>query len=186
METSMDSKRVRDIMLPLDEYAVVPAETTLREALLALDKAQATLPADRQPHRAVLVIDQNRQIVGKVGQLGFLKALEAKYRIFKDLGTLDRAGVSPERLDAMMDDLQFWQDSISVSCQRASSMKVKHFMTPVTECIDENAPLTEAIHKIVAWQTLSVLVTRQGEVVGILRLSDLFIEIANYIKQSAD
>ena len=41
----MDRKRVGDLMLSLDEYATVPAEATIREALLALDKAVPRLDA---------------------------------------------------------------------------------------------------------------------------------------------
>jgi hypothetical protein len=59
-------------------------------------------------------------------------------------------------------------------------------MIPVTESIDENALLTEAIHRIVLWQTLSILVTRGGEVVGILRLSDLFDEISCHVCDSRE
>lgn len=186
MDGTLDSKRVKDVMLPLSEYAVVSEDATLREALLALEEAQQELPPGHQPHRAVLVVDRNKNIVGKAGQLTFLKALEPKYSVLGDLGTLASAGVTSEFVASIMDNLEFWHDSITANCLRASSMKIKDFMTPVTECIDEDAPLTEAIHKIVMWQTLSILVTRQGEVIGILRLSDVFTEIANHVRESGD
>ena len=181
MERTLDSKRVKDVMLSLSEYAVVREDATFQEALCALAKAQQELPPGRQPHRAVLVVNQDGKIVGKAGQLGFLKALEPKYGTLGDLGTLSRAGLSREFVSSIMENLRFWQDSISTNCERASSTKIRDFMTPVTECIDEDAPLTEAIHRIVVGQTLSILVTRGGEVVGILRLSDLFAEIAKYV-----
>ena len=57
-------------------------------------------------------------------------------------------------------------------------------MRPVTESIDENASLCEAIHKIVILQTLSILVKRGREVIGLLRLSDLFDEIARQMKEN--
>ncbi len=186
MDGTLDSKRVKDVMLPLSEYAVVSEDATLREALEALNEAQQGLPAGREPHRAVLVVDRNRKIVGKAGQLTFLKALEPKSSVLGDLNTLTNAGVTSESVSSMIDNIEFWQDSISANCQRAASMKIKHFMIPTTESIDENAPLIKAIHKIVLWQTLSVLVTSRGEVIGILRLSDLFTEIAASIQAADD
>ena len=90
-----------------------------------------------------------------------------------------------KRLEAIP-NLEFWQDRISANCLRAGSMKIKDLMIPATECIDEDAPLTEAIHKIVMWQTLSILVKREGEVIGILRVSDLFAEIADNIRAAGD
>lgn len=184
MGSTLDSKRVRDLMLPLSEYAVVSEDATLREALLALDAAQQQLPPDRQPHRAVLVRNQAGKIIGKAGQLTFLKALEPKYRVLGDLETMARAGVTTEFVTSIMDNLGFWQNSISASCLRAGCIRIKDFMMPVTECIDEDAFLTEAVHRIVVRQTLSILVTRHSEVVGILRLSDLFTEIASCIRES--
>ncbi len=186
MGNALDSKRVKDLMLSLNEYAVVSEDATLRDALLALDQAQRELPPGRQPHRAVLVIDRDGKVIGKAGQLTFLKALEPKYGVLGDLGTLARAGVSPEAVTSIMKHLEFWRDTISAQCTRAGSLKVKDVMVPATECIDEDAPLTEAIHKIVMWQTLSILVTRKGEVIGILRLSDLFSEIADSIRATGN
>jgi CBS domain-containing protein len=186
MDRTLDSKRVKDLMLSLSEYAVVPEDATFRDALRTLDQAQRELPPGRQPHRAVLVINREGKIVGKAGQLAFLKALEPKYSALGDLGTLARAGVSRDFVTSIMENLRFWQDSISTNCLRVSAMKIKDFMTPVTECIDEEAPLTEAIHRIVVGQTLSLLVMRHAEVVGILRLSDLFTEIANHMRETAD
>ncbi|MFH1419933.1 MAG: CBS domain-containing protein [Planctomycetota bacterium] len=186
MDDMLDSKRVKDVMLPLSEYAVVSEDATLRDALAALGEAQQGLPPEREPHRAVLVVDRNRKIVGKAGQLAFLKALEPKFSVLGDLNTLTSAGVTSESVSSMIDNLEFWQGSVSANCRRAASMKIKHFMTPAAESIDENAPLTEAIHKIVLWQTLSVLVTSRGKVIGILRLSDLFAEIAASIQATDD
>ena len=54
----METKTVKDLMLPLEEYAVVHEDATLREAMMALDQAQNRVHAGRQPHRAVLVADE--------------------------------------------------------------------------------------------------------------------------------
>jgi hypothetical protein len=52
---------------------------------------------------------------------------------------------------------------------------------PIEESVDEDETLPMAIHKIIMWQCLSVLVKRGNEVVGILRTSDLINEIENCI-----
>ena len=61
-------------------------------------------------------------------------------------------------------------------------MKAADAMHPLSESVEESASLSDAIHKIVMWQHLSLLVTRGDEVVGLIRLSDLFDEIAFRIK----
>lgn len=182
---SVRLKSIKELMLPLDDYAVVPEEATMLDALNALDEAQKRLPPGLQPHRAVLVINKDGKIVGKLGHLAFLKGLEPRYDKVGDLGTLSRVGLSPDFITSMMDNLRLWKERFADYVQRAKQTKVKEVMRPVTENIDEEAPLSEAVHKIVMYQTLSLLVSRGNKVVGILRLSDLFAEISQKIKMFA-
>ncbi|RJP73484.1 MAG: CBS domain-containing protein [Candidatus Zixiibacteriota bacterium] len=182
----MKQRGVKELMLPLDEYAVVHQEDTLLDAVLALEKSQSKLPPGLEPHRAVLVVDAQNRIVGKLGHLAFLKALEPKYSSVGDLGVLSQVGLSTEFIQSMMENMNLWKDSLEDVCRRARTTRVREVMRPVTESVDENATLGEALHKIIVWQTLSLLVTRRNEVVGILRLSDLYREVANRIKSCAE
>lgn len=182
----MDTKRVKDIMVALDDYAVVKEDATLLDALVALEQAQQRLPSDREPHRAVLVVDQQGKVVGKVGQWSFLKALEPKYQVLgEDMNRLAMAGVSDDFLSSTMEHFRFFQDKLTDLCLAAYDRKVVDIMRPVTEHIDESASLCEAIHILVMRQTLSVLVKRGHEVVGLLRLSDLFAEVTGQVKAHA-
>jgi len=120
----MESKFVRDLMLPLDEYAVVPEDATIREALFALDKAQQYVQPGKEPHRAVLVTDKSGRIIGKIGHLAFLKALEPKYNVMGDVEKLANVGVSVDLINKMMESYRFWQDDMSMVCRRAKSIQV--------------------------------------------------------------
>jgi len=171
-------------MLSIDDYAVVDEDATLLAAVNALEKAQSKLPEGKMKHRAVLIRSKNGRIIGKLGHLAFLKALEPKYSSLGDMQTLSRAGLSSEFVNSMMDTYQFWGDKMEDVCQRARNTKIKEVLHPVTENIDEDAPLSEAIHKFVMWQTLSILVTRGNEIVGILRLSDLYTELEKVVKDT--
>ena len=59
-------------------------------------------------------------------------------------------------------------------------------MQPVTESIHEDTTLQEVIEKISEWQVISVLVTRGNQVVGIIRLSDIFQELAEEVVRQSD
>lgn len=170
------------MMIPRDSFPVVRENATLLEALEVLETAQQSLPEGRQPYRAVLVVNSEGEITGKIGQLAFLKALEPKYAALGDLDQLARAGVSDEAQSLMMEHFRFFQDDIKDLCRMARMVLAKDAMHPLIESVEENASLNDALHQIVFYQTLSVLVTRQGKIVGILRLSDLFEEIAQQMK----
>jgi len=178
----MNSKKVKELMLPINDYATVDEDASLLDAVITLDEAQARVPPGLQPHRAVLVVNKQGKIIGKLGHLAFLRALEPKYNLVGDLPTLSRAGLSSSFITSMIENMRLWQTDLLDVCRQAQNVRVKDVMHPVTENIDENAAISEAIHRMVMWQTLSILVTREGKVVGILRLSDLYKEIASIIK----
>ncbi|MFC1556501.1 CBS domain-containing protein [candidate division KSB1 bacterium] len=177
----MKERLVKDLMIPVGEYATVGQGVRLIDAIRLLEERQKTVAEHRQPYRAVLVVGYDGKIVGKIGHLGFLKALEPRYNVVKDIDKLAKTGLSAEFISSMMEHFNLWRDDIFTICKQAQTIKVQDVMHHITESIDENAKLTEAIHKIVMWQTLSLLVTKNNEVVGILRLSDLFEEVSQYI-----
>jgi CBS domain-containing protein len=182
----MDTINVKDLMIPLDEYATVSQEATLYEAVLALEKAQEELDRTRYHylHRAVLVFDENRKIVGKISQLDILSALEPKYGEMGGSRSLSRAGFSPNFLKSMMEQYSLLNEPLREVCRKAANLKVKGFMyTPSAgEYLAEDASFREAIHKLVMGNHQSLLVTRGGEIIGILRLTDVFKEVFQTIK----
>jgi CBS domain-containing protein len=178
----MDAQKyVIDVMLPLEEYALVSEEDTLYDAFIALEEAQAKIPEGRQKHRAVLVLNEEKKIVGKLGHLGFLKALEPGYKNLGQLDMVSKAGLTKEFITSMMKDFDLLQDDLDEIQKKTKTIKMKDVMRPMTEQVDVNDTINEAIHKIIMWQILSCLVTKGGKVVGILRISDLFDEVSRNI-----
>lgn len=180
----MIKKQVKELMIPVAQYATVSQDATLLEAILILEQSQPKAQEHLQPYRAVLITDKHDNIIGKIGHLGFLKALEPKYYLHQDKDMISQMWVNPEAIQSMMDQLQLWQDNLEDICRRARDIRVRDVMRPITENIDEDASIIEAIHKIVMWQTLSLMVVKNNKVIGILRLSDLYTEVAQYIQES--
>ena len=178
--------RVADLMVPIDEYATVSDDATLYEAVIALEKAQEELDRKRHHylHRAILVYDKNNNICGKISQLDVLMALEPKYQEMGDMRTLSRAGFSPQFLKSMMEKFHLCDSSFSEMCTKAANKKVKDFMHTPTEGehVEQETSLCEAIHLLVMGHHQSLLVTRDGGIVGILRLTDVFKEVFQMIK----
>ncbi len=177
----MENKKVKELMIPLENYASVHLSSTLLEAAIEMRKSQDKLATGMQPIRAVLVVDDDNNIVGKVGHLAFLKALEPKYNKIIDFEKLTRAGVSTALISSISDNLRLWDEDLKSIFKRAGTIKVKDAMNSISESIDENASVTEAIHQIIVLQSLSLLVKRGANVVGILRLSDLYNEVEQSI-----
>ena len=121
----METKKIKEIMIPIENYASINQDSSLYDAILAIRKSQEKLSMGMQPIRAVLVVDNNNNVVGKMGHLAFLKALEPKYNNIIDLEKLTRAGVSSAFISSMTDNLTLWQDDLISICKRASTVIVK-------------------------------------------------------------
>lgn len=179
----MNSKQVGDLMVPLSEYATVYEDATLGEAVAALEKAQAGFGSGKHRHRAILILDKQRRIVGKVNFLAILRALEPKYdEMITDTGPW-HLGFTRKFQKAMFESLRLWQDPLDKVCKKAAKVKVKTFMAVPgeSEMIERDAPLGEAIHQLVIGHHQSLLVTQDGQVVGVLRLADAYQAVADAI-----
>ena len=176
---------VKNMMIPLSDYATVSENASMFDAVMALEKAQKEYEELHYRHRAVLVYDDQGRIVGKVSQLDLLKGLEPKYKQIDMSRQLERYGYSIDYCRSIFQQNDLWNSPLDDICAKAAGLKVKKFMhTPTNgEFVDEGKGLDEAIHQLVMGQHHSLLVTKDGEIVGILRLTDVFNRVCETIKQ---
>ena len=175
----MRNHKVKDLMIPLSDYATVSINDTLGQALKELKKAQ-TDPRFTHKHRAVLVYDDDNHIVGKLGIWEILKALEPKYLQFEHPESansfgLSRFGFSPDFLHSLVEQFGLWNESINDLVNKASSQTVKELMyTPShDEFIKYDAFVATAVHQFIIGCHQSLLVQKEDAVIGILRLADI-------------
>jgi CBS domain-containing protein len=179
---------IKDLIVPLSDYATVSRDETLYAAILALERAQAEFDQSRYRHRAILVYDENRKIVGKLSQMDIIKALDPDFAEKMEKNSLARFGISDDFLSSVLGQFDFWQRPLDVACREAGSRRVEEVMyTPTKdEYIHEDASLQEAIHRLVIGQHHSLLVNRGEEIIGVLRLTDLFASITEVMKETFD
>ncbi len=183
---------VRSMMVPLEQYATVSEEATLHEAVLVLEEAQKNYLKISQkniyPHRAILVLDEHGQVVGKVSQVDVIKALEPKYQELissKNMASMATSGFSTEFLRNMLRPYGMFSKPLDFLCQKAARVKVKELMyTPDQgEFVNVDDSMDIAVHQFIMGRHHSLLVMDDHEViVGILRLVDVFNEVASAIK----
>ena len=180
----MSTYFVRELMVPLSEYATVPAGSTLFDAVLALEKAQEEFDQTKYRHRAVLILDADEQVVGKLSQTDVLVALEPQYEDLDATGELLRYGFSTSFVRDMRKQRRLRAKPLKDICGKATKLKVEDFMQAPSEgeFIDEDASLEIAILQLVMGQHFSLLVTRDKKITGILRLTDVFGAVYHIMK----
>ena len=178
---------VKDLMVPLSEYATVTEGATLYEAVLALEKAQENFEDKhtRYRHRAILILDSSGNVIGKLSQLDVLKALEPKYQKMIQGEGLHRYGFAKEFEQSILEKFGLFASPMEDICRKAGEKNVKEFMYTPTEdeFVSEDATLELAIHQLIVGHHQSLLITQDKKIVGILRLTDVFAAVFHTMKE---
>jgi CBS domain-containing protein len=170
------TKIVKDLMVPLSEYVTVPDDATLSDAVAALKAAQTEFDQTKYRHRAILVYDKNKDVVGKISMISILRGLEPKYEDMLSDDEPIHLGFTRGFQRKMIEQLKLWDAPLAHICEKAARLKAKTFMNAPTEgeYVEADATLDEAIHLIVIGHHQSLLVTENKKVVGVLRLTDVY------------
>ena len=183
----MKSYSVKDLMVPLSEYATVTEDANLYEAVLSLEEAQEKFEDKhtRYRHRAILILDKAGQVVGKVSQLDALKALEPKYQDMIEGKGSHRFGFTKNFMKSMLDDYNLFARPLDDICRKAGEQNVQIFMSKLTEgeYVSDDTTLDVAIHQFIMGHHQSLLVTRDKKIEGVLRLSDVFAAVFHKMKE---
>lgn len=185
----MNTYTVKELMVPISEYATVKEGATLYEAVLALEKAQADYDHTKYRHRAVLVLGKENRVVGKLSHMDVLDAVQAQ--TIADSGfTFDELsdfGFSIQFASSLLNQGPLSGISLEDLCKSAAKQRVEDYMQSPTagEYVSPEASLELAIRQMVTGLHLSLLVAEADKkIVGILRLSDAFAAIFHVMKNS--
>ncbi len=175
----MENFTVKDLMVPLSEYATVAKGRSLFEAVQALERAQEEFDHTKYRHRGVLILDEAGMVIGKLSHLDALRALEPVQNQTEDLVKLSQLGFSNKFVRDIRQQRRMQAEPLKELCRRAQELKVEDFMQATAEgqCIDQEASLDLAIHQLVFGNHLSLLATEGDKIVGILRLADVFAAV---------
>jgi len=181
------TKIVKDLMVPLADYATVSEDATLYDAIIALEEAQNKFDQSRYRHRAILIYDKNRHITGKISQLDILRALEPKYDEMDNRRGMSHYGFSKKFLRTLREQFSLFDKPMEEICKKAAMLKVKNIMYTPTEgeYVNVNDSLDIAIHRLVMGHHQSLLVAKGDDIkniIGVLRKTDVFMEVCEAIK----
>jgi CheY-like chemotaxis protein len=171
-------KLAEDIMIPLSDYTTISADSTVRDAIAALEKAMRELLAtDRlmdTGHRSVVVSDANGGVAGILSPLDLINAIRPDYL----------SAPKPSMADSLQYSAMFWQGLFSSRVKEIMNKRVRVLMTDTVPVIDASANLMEAANEMVTRPARRMVVRKNGRDVGIIREQELFYEIARIISAS--
>jgi CBS domain-containing protein len=161
-------KSVKDFMIPLEDYPHIPQWFTLRQAIAIVREAAIKFEGSFEP-RAVLVFDEKYRLRGILTLLDLVKALQPEMSAPAGLKT---PGAGPQ--DLLFD---FFGPDLENQLQRP----VSDVMSPIRVTVNSNDPLALALHLMIKENLVRIPVLEGERVAGMIRLGDLFNEIAQAI-----
>lgn len=191
----MKTKKAEELMVPTSRYPSVSDKATLREALATLQVAKVHFEKlEVAAPRAVLVLNDKKRVVGRLSYWDVLRALEPKYKSMGNGRMLSQCGWSAGFVKSMVENYGLLQKPLDDACAKAANLRVRNVMTSVSEeellhyekeTVEYDALLNEVIHLFVLGNLMTLYVRKEGHIVGVIRLSDVFRMISETIIQSA-
>ena len=171
-------KMAGDIMIPLERYTRIDINSTVRDAIAALETAMREFMAtDRlmdTGHRSVVVTGSDNSVVGLLSPLDLIDAVRPEYL----------SAPKPSMADTLQYSTMFWQGLFTSRIKEIVDKPVRTFMSDSLPVIDAEANLMEVADTMVTLPARRMLVQAHGKDVGIVREQELFYEVAKIISSS--
>ena len=163
-----NDKRIKDLMIPLEDYPHIPYWFTLRQAMAIVREAAIKFEGSFEP-RAVLVFDEKYQLMGILTLRDIIKGLEPNFLKETSLVKMDPS------LTVLLGDL------LGPQMKEHSQRPVSEVMSPIQATVDGNAPIAKALYLMIKENVGLMPVIQDSKVTGMIRLSDLFNEVAKLV-----
>jgi CBS domain-containing protein len=177
-------QKVKDRMIPLENYPTVSPEATLREAALSLKTSFCELESGictEAGPRTILVVDQAGMLIGILDFKSFLETMipEIAGGLTARLSAL---GVSIAFAQADAETLDESRLGFRARVIKNAQAKVRDIMLKVRGTIDADAPLIDGMKKMFRNKIIVLPVYKSGKLVGVLRDTDLFLAVADVLE----
>lgn len=161
--------KIKNLMIPVADYETVDIDATFGDVVAVLNGSK---------HRDVLIVNKEGKFEGVLTMIDMILALEPNYKKLskKDLDTdvLNHRFVAEQ-----FKEFDLWSNPLSTLCQSAASIKVADAMYKPAdgEFLDIEADLEQGVHRYIVGVHQPIVVRDNGDIVGILRMADIFDEI---------
>jgi CBS domain-containing protein len=160
--------KVKDLMIPLEDYPHIPYWFTLRQAMAIVREASIKFEGTFEP-RAVLVFDEKYQLMGMLTLRDIIKGLEPKF--LKETALI--------KADPSLTILT--KDLFGPGIKEASQKAVSEVMSPIKVMVSAEDPIAKALFLMIKENVGMMPVMQEKKVAGMIRLSDLFKVISDVI-----
>lgn len=176
----LDDLHVRDFYVSLEKYPHVCASCSVKDAVALMHDALT----EKHKYRTVLVYDDIHQLLGYLSLRDLMHALGPDYFRRHTLGKNEEQPY-PDEISQDLTALSIiWQDEFTRKIKDAAKKPVSEVMSPLREHVKLDDPVAKCIYKMLTTDVFVLPVVQDEEVVGIIRLFDMFDIIADCLEKN--
>jgi Mg/Co/Ni transporter MgtE len=161
-------KKVKDLMIPLTDYPHIPYWFTIKQAIAIVKKASLGLEGKLEP-TILLIFDEKYQLMGSLSIKDLLRGIEQKF---------SRTG---DWMSKEWDTPVFFEGLFTAGVKEEAQKTVSEIMSPVKDTIGAEDSIIKAIYIMMEKDHTLLSVIDQGNVVGVIRLNEIFNEISKLV-----
>jgi CBS domain-containing protein len=176
-----DLKRIKEVMIPLDEFPWVTKQDTLAHAMATIEGARLEVGARMSLPRVLLVLDREGDLAGLIRRRDIMRGLEPDFLV-------NQPKHRSVRFFKMGADPLLWEMASEASLERIvnglrerSDRLVESVMRPVPTTLRPDDPFITAVYEMVTLNESAIPVEENGRVLGVVRSADVFHELAQLL-----
>jgi len=173
----IDVIRIKEIMIPIEDYPSVSPETTIHEAMAIMEQASLHVAGRRSLPRVLLVLDEQGVLKGTVRRRDIMRGLEPKYLVTQPLNY--RKKLFDVSIDPNLSQLS--PSHLVKGIREQAEKPVSTVMRPIEIGIEANDHVIKAIYEMVGYGLTLLPVVEDGNLVGIVRTVELFKELSHIV-----
>jgi predicted transcriptional regulator len=172
-----EMERIEEIMVPLDQYPSVTPDTTIRDAIIAINDASIQTHVCLSLPRSLLVIDDHHHLKGTLRRRDILRGLEPKFLQGESL--YYRKKLFDVHIDPNLSELS-WDKTMREMRTQANRL-VSEIMLPADVTINYDEHILKAVYEMTSYERSLLPVLKDKKVIGVVRSVDVFLTMAKYI-----
>ncbi|MFH1530124.1 MAG: CBS domain-containing protein [Pseudomonadota bacterium] len=172
-----ESRRVGEIMIPLNEYPHLPVWSTLVDAIKIMHSAEIVARGRKSLPRVIFLFDLDGSIAGTVRRRDIMRGLEPTFLVSQPLEY--RRKIFDVEVDANLSELS--SGRVEKGIRERADRPVTDVMRLIETTIDFDAHIIHAVYEMVNNRMSILPVTQNKRVVGVIRTVDVFHELAEVV-----
>ena len=174
-------RRVRDIMIPLDQYPWVRLKDSLLDALRLMKDAHLEVGRRASLPRVLLVFNHHEELVGIVRRRDIMRGLEAGLLGKPPLnirGAYFDVGVD-HHLTELSGDLSL--EKTIKGLRKECGRPVSDVARPISTTLKPDDQIMKAVYEMVSLNESLIAVVEGEEILGVVRSVDVLYELAELL-----